>query len=66
MNETQALAYVQATAQAVNLPLDAAQAQRVAAYLAVNARIAGMLDNVPLAPHDELVEIYCPKPFSAQ
>ncbi len=63
MNETQALVYVQAAAAAINLPLDAAQAQRVAAYLTVNARIAAMLDGVPLAPHDELVEIYCPKAF---
>ena len=65
MNDTQALAYVQATAAAVNLPLNPAQAQRVAGYLARTASMAALLDGVPLAPHDELAEIYCPKPFPA-
>ena len=40
MNDTQALAYVQATAAAVNLPLNPAQAQRVAGYLARTASMA--------------------------
>ncbi len=65
MNDTQALAYVQATAQAIDLPLDGQRAQAVAVHLARTAGMAALLDSVPLAPHDELVEIYCPKPFPA-
>jgi hypothetical protein len=65
MTEEQALSYVQGASHALDLPLDAERAQRVAANLARSAVMARMLDKVPMAAHDELVEIYCPKPFPA-
>ena len=63
MTDVEALAYVNATARALALFLDEARAQRVAATLQRTAAMAALLDDVPLAPHDELVEIYCPAPF---
>jgi hypothetical protein len=65
MNEAQTLAYVQAAAVAVNLPLGEAQAQRVAIHLQRTAGLAALLDGFELAPHDEPAEIYCPAPFQA-
>jgi hypothetical protein len=63
MTDEQALAYAKATAVAMNLTLDEAQAARVAAHLQRTAGIAGVVDAFPLAPHDELVELFCPAPF---
>ena len=60
MTEDEALVYVQAAAAALALPLDAAQAQRVAAHLARTAAMAALLDGVEMAPHDEIAEIYDP------
>ena len=64
MDEAQTLAYVQAAAVAVNLPLDAAQAARVAAHLQRTAGMAALLDAVPLHDEDEVAELYCPAPFT--
>jgi hypothetical protein len=50
---------VQATAALMRLPLDAAQAARVAVHLQRTVAMAGLLDSAALAPHDELVQIYC-------
>jgi len=66
MNEEQVLAYVQAAATVLELPLDAARARAVAAHLGRTAAMARLLDAVPLAPHDELAEIYCPAPFPGE
>jgi hypothetical protein len=63
MTEEQALAYVLGVAPAVSLPMDAARAQSVAGHLMRTAAMARMLENVPMAAHDELAEIYCPKAF---
>jgi hypothetical protein len=63
MNEAQTLAYVQAAAVAVGLPLDEAQAARVAEHLQRTAGIAAVLDAFPLAPHDEPAELFHPAPF---
>ena len=63
MNEQQTLAYVQATAALMRLPLEAAQAARVAVHLQRTVAMAGWLESAALAPHDELVQIYCPAPF---
>jgi hypothetical protein len=63
MNEEQTLAYVQAAAVAVDLPLSDAQAHRVATHLQRTAALAALLDRFELAPHDEPAEIYCPAPF---
>jgi len=66
MDEAQTLAYVQAAAVAVNLPLDAAQAARVATHLQRTAGMAALLDAVPLHDEDEVAEIYCPAPFTTE
>ena len=62
MTDAQVLAYVHASAAALNLPLDKARAQRVASQLLRTAALAQLLEQVPLAPDDELAEIYCPMP----
>ena len=66
MEETEALAYVQAAARAVQLPLDGARAAAVAAHLARTAAMARLLDAVPLGPEHEPAEIFCPAPFPAE
>jgi hypothetical protein len=63
MNDAKTLAYVQAAAVAVGLTLDDAQAVRVAVHLQRTAALAATLDDLPLDPHDELAEIFCPAPF---
>jgi len=60
MTDTEALGYVQANAAALGLPLDATRAQRVAQQLQRTAAMAAPLMQLPLAPEDELAEIYCP------
>ncbi|HBH39987.1 MAG TPA: DUF4089 domain-containing protein [Curvibacter sp.] len=62
MSESEALSYVIASAAALNLPLDEAQALRVAANLQRTAAMAAPLMKLPLAPEAELAEIYCPAP----
>ncbi len=62
MNESEALSYVIASAAALQLPLDAGRAQRVAAHLQRTAALAGLLEALPMTPEDELAEIYCPAP----
>ncbi len=64
MSEDQALSYVTASAAALELPLDAVRAQRVAVYLQRTAVMAAPLMQLPLAPEAELAEIYCPAPPS--
>lgn len=59
------LAYVRSTAALLALPLDAAQAERVAGHLARTAQLAAELEAVPLAPEDEPPQLYCPAPFPA-
>lgn len=61
MNETEALAYVRASAVALRLPLDDAQVARVAAHLQRTAAMAQLLEELALPPEAELVEIYKPK-----
>lgn len=60
MSELDVLNYVKASAAALGLPLDDARAQRVAGHLQRTAAMAQLLEQVPLAVGDELVEIYCP------
>ncbi|ARP80089.1 hypothetical protein CAL12_04120 [Bordetella genomosp. 8] len=61
--EDTALAYVQASAALLDLPLDAAQAARVAVYLARTADMARVLEDAPLEVADEPVALFCPAPF---
>lgn len=62
-SETDMLAYAKAAAEALRLPLDEAQARRVAAHLAVTAALARQLEEAPLGPGDEPAQVYCPAPF---
>jgi hypothetical protein len=55
--------YVRATARFLALPLDEAQVERVAAHLARTQAMVAALQDVPLHPELEPVEIYCPAPF---
>ena len=63
MNEALSLQYVKTTAELLMLPLEDAQAARVAVHLQRTAAMASLLDKAGLVAHDELVEIYCPAPF---
>jgi len=57
------LAYVEASAGLLGVPLDAARAQRVAAHLQRTAGMAALLDAVELTPDDEATGVYLPAPF---
>ncbi|MES3011172.1 MAG: AtzG-like protein [Pseudomonadota bacterium] len=63
MDETRIAAYVDVTAAVLGLPLAADRAARVTAHLQRTAAMAALLDAAPLAPHDELAEIYSPAAF---
>jgi hypothetical protein len=63
MTDAQVLAYVNAAAVALDMPLDAAAAQRVAEHLARTAAMARLLDSADLQPGDEPAEVFCPAPF---
>ncbi|MFM8899002.1 MAG: AtzG-like protein [Burkholderiales bacterium] len=63
MTDAQILAYVQAVAAAQGLSLSETRAASVAGHLALAQRLAAVLDEAPLSPHDELVQTYCPAPF---
>ena len=65
MNDALSLQYVKTTAELLMLPLEDAQAARVAVHLQRTAAMASLLDSAALVAHDELVEIYCPAPFPA-
>jgi hypothetical protein len=63
VTDAQILAYVQAVATAQGLGLTPERAASVSGHLALAARLASLLDDAALDPHDELVQIYCPAPF---
>ncbi|MDO9291567.1 MAG: DUF4089 domain-containing protein [Hydrogenophaga sp.] len=63
MTDEQTLAYVRAVAVVVGLPLDEAQIARVAVHLQRTAGLAATLEDIPLTPHDEPAELFCPAPF---
>jgi hypothetical protein len=63
MTNDEVLAYVRATATLLTLPLDDARALRVAEHLVRTATLAQLLDDAPLAPEDEIAEIYSPLAF---
>lgn len=65
MTDTRMLAYIETTAALLQLPLDAARAQRVALNLQRTAVLAQLLEGAPLGAHDELAEIYRPAAFPA-
>jgi hypothetical protein len=66
VEEADVLTYVKAAAQAVGLQLDPARAQAVAVHFGRTLAIARLLDNAPLAPEQELAEIFRAAPFPAE
>lgn len=60
MDDADALSYVTASARALQLPLDAPRAQRVATHLQRTAAMAQLLECLPLTEADEPAEVYCP------
>jgi hypothetical protein len=66
MENSEILAYVKAAARVVNMPIDDAAAQRVAAHLGRTAALARLLDQADLAPEHEPAEIYRPAQFPAE
>lgn len=65
MSDEDVLAYVQAAAKAMALPMDEARARAVALHFGRTVAIARALDAVPLAPDQEPAEIFRPAPFRA-
>jgi hypothetical protein len=63
MDEAKIAAYVGSTAAVLGLPLPPERAARVVAHLQRTAAMAALLENAPLAPHDEPAEIYSPAAF---
>lgn len=63
MQEQEVLAYVRATARALDLPLDDARAGAVALHLGRTAALARALEAYALAPEVEPAEVYRPAPF---
>ena len=55
--------YVRSAARLLDLPLDDAQAERVAVHLARTRGMAELLRSVALEVQDEPVDIFCPGPF---
>ncbi|MDP1565179.1 MAG: DUF4089 domain-containing protein [Polaromonas sp.] len=63
MDDAKIAAYVGSAAAVLDLPLAPERAARVTAHLQRTAAMAALLDTAPLAPHDELSEIYSPAVF---
>ena len=63
MNDAQMLAYVEASAKLLALPLDGARAQAVATHLGRTAQLAAQLEAFALALEEEICEIFSPAPF---
>jgi len=65
MTEDEVLDYVKTAARMMALPLDQARARAVAQQLTRTMAMARVVETAPLAPEDELAEIYRPAPFPA-
>ena len=65
MNIESTLNYVNSTAAVLGIPLDAAQAERVASHFHRTRAIAALLEAADLTLADELTEIYCPAVYKA-
>jgi Protein of unknown function (DUF4089) len=66
MTDDEVLAYVKASARLQGLPLDEDRAKAVAVHLTRTAHLASLLENTPLAPEQELAEIYKPLDFPSK
>lgn len=62
-DEPTVLAYVQAAAGLLALPLSGPQSQRVVAHLLRTAALYQSLEAAPLSPDDEPPELFRPAPF---
>jgi hypothetical protein len=65
MKDTQLLAYVQAAASAVDLPLEEMRVRAVAVHLGRSAAMARLLDEADLSMQEEPAEVFRPAPFPA-
>ena len=65
MNIESTLNYVNSTADLLDIPMDAARADRVASHLQRTRAMAALLDAADLSVANELTEIYCPAAFKA-
>ena len=63
MTDQQLLAYANASADVLGIPMDAARALRVAGYLRLSGNFAGLLEAVAMGPELEPAEVFCPAPF---
>ncbi len=63
MTDPQLLAYANASAQALGIPMDAERALRVAGYLRLSGNFAGLLEALAMGPELEPAEVFCPAPF---
>jgi hypothetical protein len=63
MDDTQALAFVKAAAAAVSLPLDDAQALRVAVHMQRTSVMAAQLDDFSMSVDLEPAEVFSPASF---
>jgi len=63
MEQQHILHYVQAAALTQGLQLDATRAAAVAQHFGRTLAMARLLEQAPLAPEDELAEIYRAAPF---
>jgi Protein of unknown function (DUF4089) len=63
MTYEEALNYVNTMAKAIDLPLDEARAKNVAMHLGRTFGMVTALKQYPLAPEQELAEIFRPAPF---
>lgn len=57
---------VRSAARFLDLPLDDAQVDRVAAHLERTKAIVALLRDAALAPEDEPAELFRPAPFAAK
>lgn len=64
MTETEALAYVMASARVLQLPMDDARARRVAGHLQRTAAMAQLLLDYQLDVEAEPAEVFCPAPLA--
>jgi Protein of unknown function (DUF4089) len=63
MTDEEALNYVKTMAAAIDLPLDEARTKNVAMHLGRTFGMVTALKQYPLAPEQELAEIFRPAPF---
>jgi Protein of unknown function (DUF4089) len=63
MTDDETLTYVKTTAAAIDLPLSDSRAKNVAMHLGRTFGMVTALKQFPLAPEQELAEIFRPAPF---